>query len=131
MPSLLILRHSMLNCCEIHGAREGSRNQYGMIEITGGESQTSLQIRRLEIRHLVKDLSGRQPGRKEIEDVAHPNAHSSDTRASAALLRIHRDSIGNLVHGEILRHRLPKNRVVRRGAFLIGPAGGVVAREEN
>jgi hypothetical protein len=69
-----------------------------MIDLTTGKSQTGLDVRRLKIRQFVNDLFGAEAVRKKIKDIANANPHPADARASAALLRINRNPIGQSSH---------------------------------
>jgi hypothetical protein len=73
-----------------------------MIEVARRKSQAGLQVVRLEIRHFVKDLGRGKAGREEIENITHANAHPAHAGPAPTLLRVHGDSISNLVHSEII-----------------------------
>jgi hypothetical protein len=75
-----------------------SCHQYRMIHVPSSMAQSRLDIVHLEIRKFLQDLVGIQAGGKEIEDVNNPNAHTANARAPAALLRVDRDSVGQLGH---------------------------------
>jgi hypothetical protein len=63
------------------------------------EPQTRVDIFWFEIPHLFDDFFDSEPVRQEIQYVAHPNAHTSDTGAPGALLCVYRDAIRKLGHG--------------------------------
>ncbi len=69
-----------------------------MIEVARRKPQTGMQVIRLEIRHFIKDLGGRQARREEVENIAHAHTHPPHARPAPTLLGVYRDSISNLVH---------------------------------
>lgn len=85
-----------------------------MVEPPRGESKRRLQFFRLEVRHFLEDLLRRQACGKEIQDIRDTDAHPADTWPSPALLRIHGNVFGELLHrvGEYSRAQ-PADRSYR------------------
>ncbi len=75
-----------------------SRHEHRMVEPARREPKRSLKIFPFQVRHLLEDLLLSEPGREEIENIAHANTHATNTRPPSALLWIYRDSFGQLVH---------------------------------
>jgi hypothetical protein len=70
-----------------------------MVNSAAGESQTCLEVVRLQVGHLVEDLCGVQSCREEIEDVADANPHPPNARTAPALLGIKGNAIKERCHG--------------------------------
>jgi hypothetical protein len=64
-----------------------------MIDAPTGESQTSLDIRRLQVGQFTNDLLGAEAVGQKVEHIAYAYAHPADTRPSAALLWINGNPI--------------------------------------
>jgi hypothetical protein len=105
-----------------------------MIQIARCETETGLQVLRLEVRHLLEDLFRRQSSREQIDDIADPDAHAAHTRAPTALLSIDGNSFGDLVHpvsittAHYARARGPASR---EGALASSPAGPAASRRRT
>lgn len=69
-----------------------------MIEPARRESQTGFQVTRFEVRQLFQDLLWFESGSEEVEDIAHPNAHSAHARASAALFGVYSNALSDVLH---------------------------------
>ncbi len=78
-----------------------------MIQPTARKPQARTNIFELEIRHLLDDLVWRETVCQEIQNVAHPYPHPTDTGTSTTLLRIYRDAIRQLGHDTSLSTSLP------------------------
>ena len=64
-----------------------------MIQLTTCVLQTRLNVLRLKVREILKDLMRGQAARQEIQDVNHPYAQAPDTGPPATLRRVYRDAI--------------------------------------
>lgn len=64
-----------------------------MVNSAAGESETRLEVVRLEVGHLIKNLCGVQSCHEEIKDVADANSHPSNARTAPALLWIKGDAV--------------------------------------
>ncbi len=63
-----------------------------------GETQTGMNIFKLKVRVLIKNLLGSHPVGEELQHVTDANSHSPDTWSSTALLRVYCDSIKKMCH---------------------------------
>jgi hypothetical protein len=81
-----------------------------MINSPTGEAQAGLNILGLQIRQFQQYLFGGQPTGQEIENVGYADSHPADAGASAALLRIDRDSLRQIHHATLLRSIMPDAR---------------------
>jgi len=87
-----------------HRAR-GSRGKDGMIDAATRVPEASDDVFRLEIRKLFEDLLCREPRGQQIQHIDDADPKTADTRASSALLGIHRDPIRDFRHGAFLNAR--------------------------
>lgn len=63
-----------------------------MVDLASGILQARLQVLRLQIRQLLENFLTRQRCGKKIENIGDANAHSANTGAPAALIRVDSDS---------------------------------------
>ena len=66
-----------------------------MSEAPTGKAEGGSDVLELQIGKFFDDLNAREPGRQQIEDVAHADAHAPDTGPAPALRRVHGDSLGH------------------------------------
>jgi hypothetical protein len=64
-----------------------------MIQASRGVLQGFMKVFRFKVRHFGKDLLSGQARRKEIKHIDDANAHSTDARTAAALLKVDRDPV--------------------------------------
>ena len=74
-------------------AHASARAQDAMSRGLGCESKSRADIFRFEIREVAQDLWLRNACGKQLEDVAHADAHAADRRPSAADLGIESDAL--------------------------------------
>lgn len=75
--------------------------EHRMIHLGGGILQTSVDIIILQIRKIFEYFLSWDVRGEEIEDIPHPDPHSSDAGSATALIGIEGDS---LVHGGRVAH---------------------------
>ena len=64
-----------------------------MVDAAARKDETRLEVVRLEVGHLLKNLGGVETGGEKVQDVADADAHPADTRTASALLRIDGNAI--------------------------------------
>jgi len=64
-----------------------------MVNSAAGESETRLEVVRLQVGHLIQNLCGVQSCREEIKDIADANTHPPNARTPPELFRIKGDAI--------------------------------------
>ena len=69
-----------------------------MIQPAAREPQARANIFEFEIRHLLNDLFGRKPICQEIQNVAHPNSHTTNAGTPTALLGVYGYAIHQFGH---------------------------------
>lgn len=70
-----------------------------MIEFTAGVLQTSPDVFQLKVRMFSEDLFCAQPGGQQIEYIRYPDAHTTNARATAALVWVNGNTTCNFSHG--------------------------------
>ena len=107
-----------------------------MIEPTTRIAEACDYVCSFKVRQLFEHLLWREPGGQQIENIDDANSHTPHTGPPAALLRVHRDPIGDFHHGGLrlrstirvapiphLRRGAPRLRAAQRiGAHPRGPA---------
>ncbi len=73
-----------------------------MVDAAARKDETRLEVVRLEVGHLLKNLGGVETGGEKVQDVADADAHPADTRTASALLRIDGNAIEQSGHGKKL-----------------------------
>jgi len=69
-----------------------------MTEALARVAQAGLDIFRFKVWKFLPNLSRRKPGRQQLQDVNHPDAHSAHAGLSAALLGVDRYSLSEFRH---------------------------------
>ena len=69
-----------------------------MTEALARVAQAGLDIFRFEVWEFFTNLSRRKPGRQQLQDVNHQDAHSAHAGLSAALLGVDRYSLSEFRH---------------------------------
>ncbi len=64
-----------------------------MVNATAREGEARLQVVRLQVGHLVKNLGGVETRNKKVEDIADANPHPPHTGTTSALLRVDGDTV--------------------------------------
>lgn len=76
-----------------------------MIEPAAGESKASRDVFRFKIRQFFEDLLLSEPCGEQVQDVDHPNPHSTDAGPPSALCWIGSDAFDEFSHDEKIRKR--------------------------